>query len=104
MFHLFHIFHLYFIYSEKLHACSVMRRDGFIGLQAGYGGAHLPPTQWPQMLTVPLRVPNASACASGDVELRANLLSGVGGGAYFQLELEGETFTNFSLGEAVLLR
>ena len=59
----------------------IMRRDGFVGLSAGYGGAHLPVSHWPQMLTVPLSVPNASACASGDIELRANLLSGVGGGA-----------------------
>ena len=81
-----------------------MRRDGFVGVEAGYGGAHLPPTQWPQMLTIPLRVPNASKCASGDVELRANLLSGVGGGAYFQLERANEAFTNFTFAKSVLLR
>ena len=82
----------------------IMRRDGFVGVEAGYGGAHLPQTQWPQMLTIPLRVPNASKCASGDVELRANLLSGVGGGAYFQLERANEPFTNFTFAESVLLR
>jgi len=56
------------------------------------------------MLTIPLRVPNASKCASGDVELRANLLSGVGGGAYFQLERVNEPFTNFTFAKSVLLR
>lgn len=82
----------------------IMRRDGFVGVEAGYGGAHLPASQWPQVLTVPLRVPNASACASGDVELRANLLSGAGGGAYFQLELAAEAFPNYTLSNSVLLR
>jgi hypothetical protein len=47
---------------------------------------------------VPLTVPNASACASGDVELRANLVVGVGGEAKFQLELPssstGATFNS----------
>jgi hypothetical protein len=55
----------------------VIRTDGFVGLEAGYGGANSNQETWPQMLTVPLRVPRASLCASGDVELRANLISGV---------------------------
>ena len=55
----------------------VIRTDGFVGLEAGYTGANANQEEWPQMLTVPLRVPNGSLCASNDVELRANLISGV---------------------------
>lgn len=90
----------------------VLRRDGFVGLEAGYVGAHLTRIEWPQMLTVPLRVPDAAACASGDVELRANLLTGVGGGAFFQLEVSSSSdpnssrtpITNYTLLDSVLLR
>ena len=81
-----------------------LRRDGFVGLEAGFDGAHdRTGTSWPQMLTVPLLVPNATKCASGDVELRANLISGVGGGAFFQLERSGVGLPNFTLSESVLL-
>lgn len=91
----------------------ILRRDGFVGLEAGYVGAHLSRTAWPQMLTVPLRVPDAAACASGDVELRANLLSGAGGGAFFQLEAPSSSsdstgrsipLVNYTLSDSVLLR
>ena len=37
----------------------VIRADGFVGLEAGYGGANSNQEEWPQMLTVPLRVPRA---------------------------------------------
>ena len=40
----------------------VLRQDGFVGLEAGYFGAHAPSAQWPQMLTVPLAMPDASLC------------------------------------------
>lgn len=79
-----------------------LRRDGFVGLEAGYGGAHNR-SKWAQMLTVPVLVPNASACASGSVELRANIVTGVAGGAYFQLEREGIPIPNFTLQDSVLL-
>lgn len=91
----------------------IIRRDGFVGLEAGYIGAHLPRTEWPQVLTVPLRVPDAAACASGDVELRANILTGVGGGAFFQLEEASPSVAslndsiplmNYTLFDSVLLR
>lgn len=91
----------------------IIRRDGFVGLEAGYVGAHSLRTEWPQMLTVPLRVPDAAACASGDVELRANLLTGVGGGAFFQLEAPSSSVSsrsgiiplvNYTLFDSVLLR
>eukprot|EP01050_Picozoa_sp_SAG11_P055950 SAG11_NODE_34445_length_272_cov_0.583815_1_plen_66_part_01 len=55
------------------------------------------------MVTVPLTVPKAGACASGDVELRANLLSGVGGGAYFELlDQHGAPISGFTLNTSVL--
>jgi hypothetical protein len=81
-----------------------IRRDGFVGIEAGYGGAHLPVASWPRLRTVPLAVPSASACASGDVELRANLLSGVGGGAYFELAQAGRPLAGFTMNESLLLR
>ena len=77
-------------------------RDGFVGLEAGYGGAHNR-TKWAQMLTVPVMVPNATACTSGSVELRANIITGVAGGAYFQLERGGMPIPNFTLQDSVLL-
>ena len=80
-----------------------LRRDGFVGVEAGYGGAHADPTKWPQLLTVPLLVPRASECASGDVELQANLISGVSGGAFFQLEQDGLALPNHTLADSVLL-
>ena len=56
------------------------------------------------MVTVPLPVPKAAACASGDVELRANLLSGVGGGAHFALlDEHGAPIPGFTLNTSVLL-
>jgi hypothetical protein len=79
-----------------------LRRDGFVGLEAGYGGAHNL-SKWAQMLTVPVMVPNATACASGSVELRANIITGVAGGAYFQLERGGIPIPNFTLQDSVLL-
>ena len=42
--------------------------------------------------------------ASGDVELQANIVTGVGGGARFQLELGGAPIQNYTLAESVLLR
>jgi hypothetical protein len=78
--------------------------DGFVGLEAGYGGAHAAPAAWPQMLTVPLEMPNASLCASRDIELQANILTGVGGGAVFQLERGGRAIANRTLADSVLLR
>ena len=79
-----------------------IRRDGFVGLEAGYGGAHAPPAQWPQMLTIPLTVPNASRCASRDVVLHANVVTGVGGGAYFQLEQSNQPVPGFELNNSVV--
>ena len=56
------------------------------------------------MVTVPLPVPKAASCASGDVELRANLLSGVGGGAHFALlDEHGAPIPGFTLNTSVLL-
>ena len=81
----------------------VIRTDGFVGLEAGYGGANSNQEEWPQMLTVPLRVPRASLCASEDVELRANLISGVGGGAYFAIEQHGAAVPNFTVHDSVLI-
>ena len=80
-----------------------IRRDGFLGVEAGYGGANANQETWPQMLTVPLHVPNANACASKDVELRTNLLSGVGGGAYFAIEQNGSAVSGFTVHDAVLI-
>ena len=84
----------------------VLRMDGVVGLAAGYLGAHAPPAQWAQMLTVPLQMPDATLCASGDIELQANILSGVGGGAHFQLEqpASGAPIPNHTLSESLLLR
>eukprot|EP01052_Picozoa_sp_SAG31_P045880 SAG31_NODE_8555_length_1431_cov_1.148649_2_plen_160_part_01 len=65
--------------------------------------AHAGPTEWPQLLTVALLVPNASECASGDVELHANLITGVSGGAFFQLEQGGLAIPNYTLADSVLL-
>ena len=79
-----------------------IRRDGFVGLEAGYDGAH-DRTKWAQVLTVPLTVPNASECASKDVELRANIVSGVSGGAFFSIEQRGVPATNFTMADSVLL-
>lgn len=79
-----------------------IRRDGFVGLEAGYDGAHAPPAQWPQMLTVPLTVPNASLCASKDVVLHANVVTGVSGGAYFQLEQNTQAVAGFELNKSVV--
>jgi hypothetical protein len=82
----------------------ILRLDGFVGLEAGYGGAHKSPANWPQMLTVPLAIPNASACASGDIQLHANIVTGAGGGATFQLEQNGQPIVNYTLADSVLLR
>lgn len=72
-------------------------------MEAGYSGAHAEPTKWPQLLTVALLVPNASECASGDVELQANIITGVSGGAFFQLEQDGLAVPNYTLADSVLL-
>eukprot|EP01051_Picozoa_sp_SAG22_P005984 SAG22_NODE_375_length_11547_cov_12.885657_3_plen_198_part_00 len=72
-------------------------------MEAGYSGAHAEPTKWPQVLTVALLVPNASECAGGDVELRANIITGVSGGAFFQLERDGQAIPNHTLADSVLL-
>ena len=80
----------------RAHACNLQ-----VGVEAGYEGAHTTATGWPQITTVPLTVPNASACASGDVELRANILVGVGGEAKFQLEQESSPLVGFSFNESL---
>jgi hypothetical protein len=73
-------------------------------VEAGYSGAHAEPMKWPQLLTVALLVPNASSeCASGDVELHANIITGVSGGAFFQLERDGLAVPNCTLADSVLL-
>ena len=52
-------------------------------------------------MTVSLTVPNASACASGDVELRANIVVGVGGEAKFQLEQASVPVAGFTFNESL---
>ena len=44
-----------------------------------------------------------TALQSKDVELRANIVSGVSGGAFFSIEQRGVPATNFTMADSVLL-
>ena len=78
--------------------------SGFVFVEAGYGGATIPRSSWPYLLTKPLAIPKGLDCASGAVALRVNIETGVGGAAFFELSRNGEAIAGFGLNDSIMIK